>query len=40
MASRISWIGFSVGGLLGGVIRVVVVALNFPVIGGEIEMGC
>jgi len=30
MASRISWIGFGVGALVGGIIRVVVAALHFP----------
>lgn len=35
MASRISWIGFGVGALVGGIIRVVVAALHFPAIARE-----
>lgn len=30
MASRISWIGFGVGALVGGISRVTVLALHFP----------
>ena len=36
MASRISWMGFGVGALAGGISRVVVAALHFPdSIGGS-----
>ena len=35
MASRISWIGIGVGALVGGIIRVAVMALHFPAIVGE-----
>ena len=35
MASSISWIGVGVGALIGGIIRVAVMALHFPAIVGE-----
>ncbi|HSB78865.1 MAG TPA: hypothetical protein VLM91_08760 [Candidatus Methylomirabilis sp.] len=35
MASRISWIGFSVGALVGGIIRAAVAVLHFPSAAGE-----
>jgi tetrahydromethanopterin S-methyltransferase subunit E len=35
MASRISWFGFAVGALLGGICRVTVMARHFPAIVGE-----
>ena len=35
MASSISWIGFGVGAVIGGITRVVVAALHFPAIRGE-----
>ncbi len=35
MASSISWIGVGVGALVGGIIRVAVMALHFPAIVGE-----
>ena len=35
MASRISWIGFGVGALVGGIIRVAVAVLHFPAIATE-----
>jgi len=35
MASRVSWIGFGVGAVIGGIVRVAVAAVHFPGIMGE-----
>jgi len=35
MASRISWAGAAVGGVVGGIVRVAVAALHSPTIVGE-----
>ena len=35
MASRMSWIGFGVGALIGGIVRVAVTAVHYPAILGD-----
>ena len=39
MASRIPWVGLSVGAAVGGITRVGVIALHFPDFFGELYMG-